>query len=421
MDHDTLERDLTGLAEAARRAARTMATASGPVKNRALLAMADALVARRDWLMEQNAQDLASAREQGLSKAMLDRLTLTETTIGGIARGLREVAALPDPVGQITSMWRRPNGLRVGRMRIPLGVIGIIYESRPNVTVDAFALCLKSGNVVILKGGKEAVNSNKALFALIAEALSAAGVPPQVAQLIETSDREFLYELLKLNDYIDLVIPRGGEALIRSVAEQSRIPVLKHYKGVCATFVDEQADEEMALRVCLNAKVQKPATCNAMETLLVHASIAERFLPRMVGLLKEHGVAVRGCDRVRRIVPDVDAATEHDWYEEYLDLTLAVRVVDDLDAAIDHIRTYGSEHTDAIITRDYNNAWRFLKEVNSSLVLVNASTRLNDGFQLGLGAEMGISTTKLHAFGPMGLEELTVTKFIAFGEGQERT
>ncbi len=409
------------IAKIAKGAASSAAHLTTEKKNEVLANLEKLLYERQDFLFEENAKDIRKAESEQMPAALIERLKVNRKIIDEMAAGLRDVAALPDPVGEITKMWKRPNGLTVGRMRIPIGVIAIIYESRPNVTVDAFALCLKSGNVVILKGGKEAVNSNKALFALIDQALSAAGVPPQVAQLIETSDREFLYELLKLNDYIDLVIPRGGEALIRSVAEQSRIPVLKHYKGVCATFVDEQADEEMALRVCLNAKAQKPATCNAMETLLVHSSIAERFLPRMIGLLKEHGVAVKGCDRVRSIVPDVDKATEHDWYEEYLDLTLAIRVVDGLDAAIDHIRTYGSEHTDAIITRDYGNAWRFLKEVNSSLVLVNASTRLNDGFQLGLGAEMGISTTKLHAFGPMGLEELTVTKFIAFGEGQERT
>ncbi len=333
---------------------------------------------------------------------------------------MRDVIGLPDPVGEIVKMWTRPSGLRVGRMRIPIGVIAIIYESRPNVTVDAFALCLKSGNVVILKGGKEAIHSNRALFGLIRDALARCNAPAETAQLIETSDRAYLYELLGLSDYIDLVIPRGGEALIRSVAEHSRVPVLKHYKGVCAIFVDEWADEEMALKVCLNAKVQKPAACNAMETLLVHEAIAPRFLPEMVSLLREAGVAIKGCERTRKIVAGLEEATEADWEEEYLDLTLSVKVVADMDEAIAHIRTYGSQHTDAIVTRDYDRAWRFLKEVNSSLVLVNASTRLNDGFQLGLGAEMGISTTRLHAFGPMGLEELTVTKFIAFGDGQQR-
>ncbi len=408
------------IAQVAKGAASSAAHLTTEKKNEILANLEKLLYERQDFLYEENAKDIRKAESEQMPASLIERLRVNRKIIDEMAAGLRDVAQLPDPVGEITKMWRRPNGLMVGRMRIPIGVIAIIYESRPNVTVDAFALCLKSGNVVILKGGKEALNSNRALFGLISEALSASGVSPDVAQLIETSDREFLYELLKLNDYIDLVIPRGGEALIRSVAEQSRIPVLKHYKGVCSIFVDEHADEEMARRVCLNAKAQKPATCNAMETLLVHEAIAGRFLPGMVELLKAHGVAVRGCERVGKIVPDVERATERDWYEEYLDLTLAIRVVDGLDAAIDHIRTYGSEHTDAIITRDYENAWRFLKEVNSSLVLVNASTRLNDGFQLGLGAEMGISTTKLHAFGPMGLEELTVTKFIAFGEGQER-
>ena len=342
-------------------------------------------------------------------------------TVDEMAAGLRDVAGLTDPVGEIVRTWRRPSGLLVGRMRIPIGVIAIIYESRPNVTVDAFALCLKSGNAVILKGGSEAIHSNLALFALIGEALARCGVPEGVAQLIETGDRDYLYELLKLDDYIDLVIPRGGEALIRSVAEHSRVPVLKHYKGVCATYVDESADADMAVAVCLNAKVQKPATCNAMETLLVHQAIAPRFLPVMLRAFASAGVTVKGCAKTRQIVPGAATATEQDWSEEYLDLVLSVKVVASMDEAMDHIRKYGSHHTDAIITSDYTNAWRFVREVNSSLVLVNASTRLNDGFQLGLGAEMGISTTKLHAFGPMGLEELTVTKFIAFGDGQQRS
>lgn len=409
------------LARRAKGASSAAAHLSPETKNAILSALEGLLLDRQEFLIRENGKDIDKAQEEQMPRALVERLRIDEKVIEEMAAGLRDVRALPDPVGEIVRTWTRPNGLLVGRMRIPIGVIAIIYESRPNVTVDAFSLCLKSGNVVLLKGGREAFHSNVALFGLITEAIAGCGVDPAVAQLIETSDREFLYELLKLNDYIDLVIPRGGEALIRSVAEQSRIPVLKHYKGVCATFVDEHADEEMARRVCLNAKVQKPATCNAMETLLVHRAIAPRFLPGMVALLKEHGVRVKGCEETMRIVPGIDAAVERDWFEEYLDLTLSVRVVDDMDAAIEHIRTYGSEHTDAIITKDYDNAWRFLREVNSSLVLVNASTRLNDGFQLGLGAEMGISTTRLHAFGPMGLEELTVTKFIAFGDGQQRS
>ncbi len=409
------------IARAARGASNAAAHLTTEKKNEVLERLEKLIDERREFLFAENGRDLEKAREEQMPASLIERLKMSGKTVDEMIAGLRDVRSLADPVGDIVKTWKRPNGLLVGRMRIPIGVIAIIYESRPNVTVDAFALCLKSGNVVILKGGKEAYHSNAALFGLIREALVRSGVASDVASLIETSDREFLYELLKLSDYIDLVIPRGGEALIRSVAEQSRIPVLKHYKGVCSVFVDEHADEEMALDVSLNAKVQKPATCNAMETLLVHRAIAPRFLPRIVGLLRDNGVRVKGCEETAAIVPDIEKATKEDWYEEYLDLTLSVRVVAGLDEAIEHIRTYGSEHTDAIITRDYNNAWRFLKEVNSSLVLVNASTRLNDGFQLGLGAEMGISTTRLHAFGPMGLDELTVTKFIAFGEGQLRS
>jgi glutamate-5-semialdehyde dehydrogenase len=409
------------IARAAKGASNVAAHLSSDEKNEVLSALETLIHEKREFLFEENRKDLEKAQKEQMPASLIERLKVNAKVVDEMVAGLRDVRQLPDPVGEIVKTWKRPNGLLVGRMRIPIGVIAIIYESRPNVTIDAFALCLKSGNVVILKGGHEAFHSNAALYSLIEEALGRCGVNPAVAQLIETRDRQFLYELLKLNDYIDLVIPRGGEALIRSVAEQSRVPVLKHYKGVCAVFVDEHADEEMARQVCLNAKVQKPATCNAMETLLVHRGVASRFLPGMAALLREAGVTIKGCAETAAIVPGIERASERDWYEEYLDLTLSVRVVGSLDEAIEHIRTYGSEHTDAIITRDYNNAWRFLKEVNSSLVLVNASTRLNDGFQLGLGAEMGISTTRLHAFGPMGLEELTITKFIAFGDGQQRT
>ena len=409
------------VAERAHGAADAAAHLATEAKNRVLGTLEELLRERQEFLFEENRKDIEKARSELLPASLIERLKMDAKVVDEMAAGLRDVMELPDPVGEIVKMWERPSGLRVGRMRIPIGVIAIIFESRPNVTVDAFALCLKSGNVVILKGGKEALYSNRALFSLITDALTRCDVPADVAQLIETSDRAYLYELLGFSDYIDLVIPRGGEALIRSVAEHSRVPVLKHYKGVCAVFVDEWADEEMALKVCLNAKVQKPATCNAMETLLVHEAIAPRFLPEMVRELRGAGVTIKGCEKTREIVAGLDAATERDWHEEYLDLTLSVKVVHDMDEAIAHIRAYGSRHTDAIVTRDYNHAWRFLKEVNSSLVLVNASTRLNDGFQLGLGAEMGISTTRLHAFGPMGLEELTVTKFIAFGDGQQRS
>ncbi len=409
------------VARAAKRASDVAAHLTTERKNQVLERLRLLLQEQREFLFQENRKDVAKAESEQMPASLIDRLRLDNKVIDEMAAGLKDVIQLPDPVGEIVKLWTRPNGLRVGRMRIPIGAILIIYESRPNVTVDAFALCLKSGNVVILKGGKEAIHSNTALFNLIGRALEDCGVVREAAQFVETGDRDFLYELLKESDYIDLVIPRGGEALIRSIAEQSRIPVLKHYKGVCAIFIDEHADVEMAKRVCLNAKVQKPATCNAMETLLVHDVIAPTFLPPMVELLRRNGVTVKGCERTREVVPSVEKAEEQDWHEEYLGLTVAVRTVADIEEAIAHIRTYGSEHTDAIITRDYDKAWRFLREVNSSLVLVNASTRLNDGFQLGLGAEMGISTTRLHAFGPMGLEELTVTKFIAFGDGQERS
>ncbi|HQK78722.1 MAG TPA: glutamate-5-semialdehyde dehydrogenase, partial [Syntrophales bacterium] len=338
-----------------------------------------------------------------------------------MAAGCDEVAALDDPVGKITSMWRRPNGLLVGRMRIPLGVIGIIYESRPNVTVDAAALCLKSGNAVILRGGSEAINSNRAVAGIITDVLKRGPLPPDAIQLVPMTDREAVYELLQLEEWIDLIIPRGGEDLIRTVVSHSKIPVIKHYKGVCHVFVDETAELEMAVRICMNAKVQRPGVCNALETLLVHREIAPRFLPLLAEQYRQAGVTLRGCPVTQEILPGVATATEADWHAEYLDLILAVKVVEDLDAAMDHIRRYGSLHTEAIVTSDYGRAQRFLQEVQSSTVLVNASTRFSDGFELGLGAEIGISTTKLHAYGPMGLEELTTSKFIIYGNGQVRT
>ena len=409
------------LAGAAKAGARKLAHLPTDTKNKVLSTLEGLLLERRAFLKAENEKDIREARQAEMPAPLVERLTINDKVIDEMASGLRDLIQLPDPVGEIVKVWRRPSGLLVGRMRIPIGVICIIYESRPNVTVDAFSLCFKSGNGVILKGGKEAVHSNTALFGLIRESLEKEGVAGDAVQFIDTGDRTYLYNLLKLTDSIDLVIPRGGEALIRSVAEQSRVPVLKHYKGVCAIYVDEHADTKVALDVCLNAKVQKPATCNAMETLLVHRSIALQFLPAMAKAFVERGVRIKGCRRTKELVPGAEPAGEADWHEEYLDLILTVKIVDSMDEAIAHIGTYGSEHTDAIITTDYNNAWRFLREVNSSLVLVNASTRLNDGYQLGLGAEMGISTTRLHAFGPMGLEELTVTKFVAFGEGQLRT
>ena len=408
------------LATAAKSASDAIAHTPTAVKNKALLELERLLDEQKDVLFEANEKDIAAARTAGLAPSLIERLRIDEKVLGEMRASLRDVAALPDPVGEIVKTWKRPNDLLVGKMRIPIGVILIIFESRPNVTIEAFSLCLKSGNCAILKGGKEAINSNTALFALITKALTRAGIPETACRLVETSDRSYLYDLFKMEDYIDLVIPRGGEELIRNVVEQSRIPVLKHYKGVCSIFVDQWIDIDMALTVCVNAKAQKPATCNAMETLLVHEAVAPRFIPELAKAMDKAGVHLRGCDKTMVLAPASQRAGESDWYAEYLDLVLNVKVVHDINEAIAHIRKYGSCHTDAIITEKYDNAWKFVREINSSLVLVNASTRLNDGFQLGLGAEMGISTTRLHAFGPMGLEELTVTKFIAFGDGQLR-
>ena len=409
------------IAKNAKSAATVIARLSSEAKNRVLMDMAEEFISKTDMLISENAKDIEKVKQMGLSAAMIDRLTLGKSTIEGIAKGLREVAALPDPVGKVTSMWRRPNGLLVGRMRIPLGVIGIIYESRPNVTVDAAALCLKSGNAVILRGGSEAIHSNIAIAGILQSVLKKRNIPEEAVQVIPMTEREAVREMLQLEEYIDLIIPRGGEDLIRAVVNESKIPVIKHYKGVCHIFVDESADFDMAVKICMNAKTQRPGVCNAMETLLVHQDIAERFLPLVARHLKEAGVTLKGCGRTIKILPDIEKAKEEDWYREYLDLILSVRVVNDLDEAIAHIEKYGSLHTESIITGNYQNAQRFLNDVNSSTVLINASTRFSDGFELGLGAEIGISTTKLHAFGPMGLEELTTTKFIIYGNGQVRT
>jgi glutamate-5-semialdehyde dehydrogenase len=402
-------------------AARKLSRMTEMEKNKVLLRMADELERNSKYLLTENFKDVIRAKKSGLAKAMLERLTLKPATIEQMAKGLREVAALPDPVGKVISMWRRPNGLLVGKMRIPLGVIGIIYESRPNVTVDAAALCLKSGNAVILRGGSESIKSNLAIASVLQRVLQETSIPANVIQVIPFTDREAVSEMLQLDEYIDLIIPRGGEELIRAVVAQSRIPVIKHYKGVCHIFVDAHADIDMAISICLNAKTQRPGVCNAMETLLVHKDIAGKFLPLAATKLKRAGVVLRGCAKTKLILKNVEKAGEDDWYEEYLDLILAVKVVENIDEAIEHIEKYGSLHTESIITNDYANSQRFLNEVNSSTVLVNASTRFSDGFELGLGAEIGISTTKLHAFGPMGLEELTTTKFIIYGNGQVRT
>jgi len=412
--------DIAELARKAKEASRILARVPADRKELALRAMADRLEEGSDRFLEANALDLEGGKEKGLSAAMLDRLALKDRTIREMAQGIREVAALPDPVGEVVRMWRRPNGLLVGRMRIPLGVVGIIYEARPNVTADASALCLKSGNAVILRGGSEAFHSNSAITSLLKETLVEKGLPSEAITMLPTTDRAAVREMLRMEDYIDVIIPRGGEELIRTVVAESRIPVIKHYKGVCHVFVDASADLDMAERICLNAKVQRPGVCNAMETLLVHREVAQEFLPRMIRSFQEHGVEIRGCAETVRIVPSVAQASEEDWSTEYLDLILSVRVVKDLDEAVEHIARFGSDHTESIVTRDYANAQRFLQEVNSSVVLVNASTRFSDGYQLGLGAEIGISTTKLHAYGPMGVEELTTTKFVIYGDGQIR-
>lgn len=409
------------MARLARAAARILDGLPATKKNAALCDMASALESAMPDLLAANARDVAAARVAGLSPAMIDRLTMTEKTVRDMGDGLREVASLPDPVGRISSMWRRPNGLLVGRMRIPLGVVCIVYESRPNVTVDAAALCLKSGNAVLLRGGSEAIRSNRALGTVLQGVLARHDIPPAAIQVLPTTDRRAVRELLRLDEWIDLVIPRGGEELIRAVVRQSRIPVIKHYKGVCHIFVDDGADIDQAVAICMNAKTQRPGVCNAMETLLVHEGTAGGFLPRIADALRSAGVMLRGCTRTREILPELQPATEEDWHAEYLDLILAIRVVSGIDEAMEHIARYGSLHTESILTRNYGNAQRFLREVGSSTVLVNASTRFSDGHQLGLGAEIGISTTKLHAFGPMGLEELTTAKFIVYGDGQIRT
>jgi glutamate-5-semialdehyde dehydrogenase len=416
----SLKEEALVLGRQAKAAARKLASLGSVEKNGALLLMAEKLQAQTAFLVKENEKDLELAQRSGVSAAVRDRIALDPSRIQAMAKGLREVAALPDPVREITKMWRRPNGLQVGRMRIPLGVIGMIYEARPNVTADAAALCLKSGNAVILRGGSEAHFSNQAIGEVLRQALAQTAVPAAAIQVVQNKDRALVRELLQLADYIDLVIPRGGEELIRAVAADSRVPVIKHYKGVCHVYVDSHASLEMAERICMNAKVQRPSVCNAMETLLVHEAVAAKFLPAMAAKFHLAGVEIRGCEKSRALMPGAKEATEADWSAEYLDLILAVRVVKDMDEAIDHIERYGSEHTETIVTTDYQKSRSFIDRVNSSAVMINASTRFNDGGELGLGAEIGISTSKIHAFGPMGLEELTTTKFIVLGDGQVR-
>jgi len=416
---DTRE-SMRALAARVKSAARQLAVASSATKDHALRAMADGLETRAAWLKAENAKDLAAGEGAGLSAALLDRLRLNDKRIAAMAEGLRQVAALPDPVGAIIGGGVRPNGLRIAKVRVPLGVIAILYESRPNVTADAAGLCLKAGNGVILRGGKEALASNVAIWRVLQDGLAAAGLPAEAVALVETTDRAAVDALITADGLVDVVIPRGGEGLIRRVVEGATIPVIKHYKGVCHVYVDAAADLAMAEEICLNAKCQRPATCNAMETLLVHGAIAQRFLPAVCRRFTEAKVELRGCERARAIVHGLKAATEDDWYAEYLDLILAVRVVDSTEAAVEHIARYGSNHSDAIVTTDVREADKFVQGVDSAAVYVNASTRFTDGFEFGLGAEIGISTDKLHARGPMGLEELTSYKFVVHGNGQLR-
>ncbi len=416
----TMHDEVNQIAQLARSASNNASRMSMKLKEKMLLDIAQALRENKALLQAENEKDLKAGKEKGLSSAMLDRLTLSDKVIEQTASGIEEIAAFPDPVGEIVKMWIRPNGMRVGKMRIPLGVVGIIYESRPNVTADAGALCLKSGNAVILRGGSEAFNSSLAIVDLFKKVLRENQVDENMVNLLPTTDRDAVLHMLKLEDYIDLIIPRGGEELIRFVAENSRIPVIKHYKGVCHMYIDEAADIEMGVKLAVNSKAQRPGVCNAMETLLVHKNIASNYLPKAAEALMAAGVELRGCERSRSLVNSMKPATEEDWYAEYLDLILAVRIVDTMDEAIDHIRKYGSMHTESIITNDYNASQQFIRDVNSSSVIVNAATRMSDGYVYGLGAEIGISTTKIHSYGPMGVEDLTTTKFIVLGEGQIR-
>ncbi len=416
----SLHDDMLQVGSQAQQASRGLVQCNSRKKNAMLLAMADELEARRADITEANAKDIDAGREAGLAPAMLDRLLLTPVRLNGMVSGLREVAALKDPVGSKISRWLRPNGLEIVKKRVPIGVVGIIYESRPNVTADTAALCLKTSNAVILRGGKEAANSN----AIIADTLIAGGMkkgmPEHAVQLIRTTDRDAVRELVQLVDYVDLVIPRGGESLIRAVTEQAHVPVIKHYKGVCHTYVDASADLDMALAIAVNAKCQRPGVCNAMETLLVHQDVAATFLPMLAEAVADKGVELRGDEAARAVVSAMAEATEDDWYEEYLDLRLAVRVVDSVQAAVDHINTYGSRHSDAIVADADAAQKTFTQGVDSSTVYVNASTRFTDGGEFGMGAEIGISTDKLHARGPMGLEELTTYKYVVSGKGQIR-
>jgi len=410
------------LGRAAREASRVLARASTAQKNRALQAAAAALDAARDELVSANERDLAGGRANGLDAAMLDRLALTSKVIDGMIEGLRQVAALPDPIGEIRDMRYMPSGIQVGKMRVPLGVVGIIYESRPNVTIDAASLCLKSGNATILRGGSEAIHSNQAIARCIQLGLAEAGLPAAAVQVVETTDRAAVGALISMPEYVDVIVPRGGKGLIERISRDARVPVIKHLDGICHVYIDVAADVDKAVRVADNAKTQRFAPCNTMETLLVHQGIADRVLPPLAAIYREKGVELRGCARTQALLGgDVLEASEEDWSTEYNAPILSIRIVDSLDAAIEHINRYGSQHTDAIVTENFTDARRFLTEVDSASVMVNASTRFADGFEYGLGAEIGISTDKLHARGPVGLEGLTSEKYVVFGDGHVRT
>jgi len=412
--------DMQILGQAARSAARMVAKTDTAAKNHALTAMAHAIRRDEALLLAANAADVAQAENKGIEPAMIDRLTLTPKGIASMAAGLEQIASLPDPVGAVTDLDYRPSGIQVGKMRVPLGVIGIIYEARPNVTADAAGLCLKAGNAAILRGGSEAIQSNQAIASCVKEGLRSAGLPEQAVQVVETTDRAAVSALITMSEYVDVIVPRGGKGLIERITNEARVPVIKHLDGVCHVYVDLSADLEKAVRVADNAKTQRYGTCNTMETLLVHVGIAERFLPRICKILLEKEVELRGDEAARALVAGMKPATEEDWYAEYLAPILSIRVVTDIDQAIMHIATYGSQHTDTIVTEDYSRARQFLREVDSSSVMVNASTRFADGFEYGLGAEIGISTDKLHARGPVGLEGLTSQKFVVLGDGHIR-
>ncbi|PTR15717.1 MULTISPECIES: glutamate-5-semialdehyde dehydrogenase [unclassified Nitrosospira] len=420
MDMIDVKTYMQSIGREARAASRLVARAETAAKNRSLTQMAAAIKRDEQMLLAANAMDVESARKRGLDSAMIDRLTLTPKGIAAMAEGLLQIAALADPVGEINDLKYRPSGIQVGRMRVPLGVIGIIYEARPNVTADAAGLCLKAGNAAILRGGSEAINSNRAIAACVKEGLKVAGLPETAIQVVETTDRQAVGELITMKEFVDVIVPRGGKGLIERIASEARIPVIKHLDGVCHVYIDDQADLDKALRIADNAKTQRYGTCNTMETLLVHQAIAEKVLPPLCKIYFDKGVELRGDTASRAIVPQMKEATEEDWGAEYLAPILSVRVVSGLDQAIEHITIYGSQHTDSIITEDYSRARRFLREVDSSSVMVNASTRFADGFEYGLGAEIGISTDKLHARGPVGLEGLTSQKFIVLGDGHVR-